>query len=58
MQFDRIVEPMALTKGFEPDEHLQKHITDVTRRALMRMEQRGTVRRELEGPDTWWELAG
>lgn len=51
-----VVEWIIATKGLILDGHLRKHVTDVTRAALLRLERRGVVRRVLVEPDVWWEL--
>lgn len=58
VRFDVIVERVIQAKGFEPDGHVRKHITDTTRAALMRLARKGLVRRLIVEPDVWWELAG
>jgi len=58
VMLDQIVARAIATKGFEVDTRLRRHISDTTRATLLRMERKGTVRRILEGPDTWWELVG
>lgn len=58
MRLDHIVDRVVLLKGFELEGHLRKHVTDRVRATLMRMALKGTVRRIVEEPDTWWEVAG
>lgn len=54
---DRIVAVAVEAKGLPDDKRLHKHITDTARRSLMRMTREGRVRRVVQHPDTWWELA-
>lgn len=54
---DRIVAVAVEAKGLPDDKRLHKHITDTARRSLMRMAREGRVRRVVQHPDTWWELA-
>lgn len=56
MRLDHIVDRVVTLKGFTLDNHLRKHITDSVRATLMRLAQKGTVRRIVDEPDTWWEL--
>ena len=58
MRLDHIADRVVLLKGFELEGHLRKHTTDRVRATLIRFVQKGTVRRIVEAPDTWWELAG
>ena len=57
MRLDHIADRVVLLKGFELEGHLRKHVTDRVRATLIRFVQKGTVRRIVEEPDTWWELA-
>jgi hypothetical protein len=54
---ERIIGLAMEAKGLPDDKHLRKHVTDVARQALMRMARKGLVRRILDEPDQWWELA-
>ncbi len=58
MRLDHIADHVVLLKGFELEGHLRKRVTDRVRATLMRFAQKGTVRRVLDEPDTWWELVG
>jgi hypothetical protein len=58
IMLDHIVNHVMLAKGLPADTHLRKHVTDSARASLMRQTQKGLVRRVLDHPDTWWELAG
>jgi hypothetical protein len=55
---DQIATHVMLAKGLPEDKHLRRHVTDSARQSLMRQAQKGRVRRILDEPDTWWELAG
>jgi hypothetical protein len=55
---DQIVDRAIETKGFTADRRLRKHISDTTRAMLLRMVRKGLVRKVVDAPDTWWELAG
>ena len=44
-------------KGLPDDKRLRKHVLDAARQSLMRMVRKGLVRRVMNEPDTWWELA-
>lgn len=57
MRLDMIATRVMLLKGFEGEGHLQRHVTDSTRAVLMRLARKGSVRRIVDEPDTWWELA-
>jgi hypothetical protein len=57
VRFDVIVDRIVEAKGFTMEGHLKRHITDVIRAALIRMEGRGKVRRVIREPEVWWELA-
>ena len=57
VRFDHLVARVIAARGIEPDGHLRRHIADTTRAALLRMTRRGIVRRLVNEPDTWWELA-
>jgi hypothetical protein len=52
-----VVARVILVKGFEPDRRLRRHISDTVRAGLIRLLRRGKIRRVIEEPDTWWELA-
>jgi hypothetical protein len=52
-----IADAVIAAKGLPEDRHLRKHVTDTVRQSLMRQVQKGRVRRILEEPDQWWELA-
>jgi hypothetical protein len=54
---DQIDNHVMVVKGLPDDRHLRKHITDSARASLMRQAQKGHVRRILNEPDMWWELA-
>jgi hypothetical protein len=54
----QIAEWIATYKGLPIDARLRRSIRDAARGNLFRMERRGTVRRILDEPDTWWELTG
>ena len=58
MRLDAIVDAVIGIKGFAPDKHLRKHVTDSVRASLMRMRQKGRVRQVLDQPDSWWDLVG
>jgi hypothetical protein len=58
VRLDRIVAVAIEVKGLAADTHLRKHVTDCARATLMRMALKGRVRRIIDHPDTWWELAG
>jgi len=55
---DQIASHVMLAKGLPDDKHLRKHVTDSARQSLMRQVQKGRVRRIMDEPDQWWELAG
>lgn len=55
---ERIVSRIIDIKGLPDDRRLRKHVTDTVRASLMRAARKGLVRRVLDHPDTWWELAG
>jgi len=44
-------------KGLEVDELVRARIARQTYGALARLGRRGTVRKIMEWPDVWWELA-
>jgi len=52
-----VVEFIMARKGFPDDKRLHRHVSDSARAGLMRMARRGLVRRILDQPDAWWELA-
>ena len=58
VNLDQIVDHAIAVKGFVPDRRLRRHIGDTTRATLLRMARRGLVRKIVEAPETWWELAG
>jgi DNA-binding TFAR19-related protein (PDSD5 family) len=47
-----------LAKGLPEDNHMRRIVANNARQSLMRMAQRGRVRRILDEPDMWWELVG
>jgi hypothetical protein len=53
-----IADVVMAAKGLPDDNKLRKHVMDAARQSLMRMERKGLVRRILDQPDSWWELAG
>jgi hypothetical protein len=57
MGLDKIVEAVIEAKGFTLEGRVRRHISDSTRGTLMRMTTRGVVRRIIDYPETWWELA-
>ena len=57
VMLDRIVSHVMAVKGLPDDRHLRKHITDSAHQSLLRQAQKGRVRRILDEPDQWWELA-
>lgn len=58
VRFDVIVDRIVEARGFNLEGHLKRHITDVIRAALIRLEGRGTVQRIIREPEVWWELVG
>jgi len=58
VRLDAIVDTVIGIKGFAPDKHLRKHITDSVRASLLRMQQKGRVRQVMDQPDSWWESVG
>lgn len=57
VRLDQIVDRAIEAKGFTNDTRLRKHITDTARQTLMRLARKGLVRKIMDQPDTWWELA-
>lgn len=45
-------------KGLDVDQHVRERIAVQTRDALVRLAGRGMVRKIVDWPETWWELAG
>jgi hypothetical protein len=58
VKLGQIVDHAIAVKGFTSDRRLRRHIGDTTRATLLRMARRGLVRKIVEAPETWWELAG
>ena len=58
IRFDAIVDQVVDAKGFGLDGHLRRHVYCKARECLLRLAQRGIVRRVVDAPDVWWELAG
>jgi hypothetical protein len=58
LTLDSIIDRVIVAKGLPRDSRLRKRIYEITRASLLRMAQRGTVRRVLDEPDQWWELVG
>jgi hypothetical protein len=58
LTLDSTIDRVMATKGFPDDGRLRRRIYEITRASLLRLERRGTVRRILDQPDMWWELAG
>ena len=58
VRLDQIVDRAIEVKGFAPDKRLRRHIGDTTRAMLLRLARKGLVRKIVDAPDTWWELAG
>jgi hypothetical protein len=56
VRFDVTVDRIVDAKGFNLDGHVKRHVNNVIRAALIRVEGRSTVRRIIWGPNTWWEL--
>ena len=46
-------------KGLDiEDRPVRRDMVEHTRKALMRLEVRGQVRKIITGPEAWWELVG
>jgi hypothetical protein len=58
MMLDQIAAYAMLAKGLPDDRHVRAQVINNVRQSLMRQVQKGRVRRILEEPDQWWELAG
>jgi hypothetical protein len=58
VRFDVIVDQIVEAKGFTMEGPLKRHITDVIRGTLIRLEYRHMTRRIVRAPDVWWELVG
>jgi hypothetical protein len=54
---DWITAHVMLAKGLPEDNHMRRIVSNNARQSLMRMAQKGRVRRILDEPDMWWELA-
>jgi hypothetical protein len=52
-----IVDQIMDAKGFPADPRLRRHVYCSTHATLKRMAHKGLVRRVLDEPDQWWELA-
>lgn len=57
MTLDQIVGHVMEIRGLPHDRRLQRHVYGTARAALLRLTRKGTVRRVLNEPDQWWELA-
>ena len=58
MRARSVAEYAMLAKGLPVDDaRIRAPITEQVRWALMRLERRGLVRKIVEAPETWWELA-
>jgi hypothetical protein len=54
-----VCEYLMRAKGVDiADRPLRREILEHTRKALMRLEARGVVRRVITEPEVWWELVG
>jgi hypothetical protein len=54
-----VCEYLVRAKGVDPtDRPLRRAMLEHTRLALMRMAERGQVRKILVKPEVWWELVG
>ena len=59
VMLDQIAAHVIAAKGLSADDpHIRRHVTNTARASLLRQVQKGRVRRILEEPDQWWELAG
>lgn len=57
ISLDQIVDRAIEAKGFTADRRLRRHVGDTARASLLRMVRRGLVRKIVDEPDVWWELA-
>ena len=54
-----VTEYLMRAKGVDPaDRPLRRAMLEHTRLALMRLAERGQVRKIIEEPEVWWELVG
>jgi len=58
LTLDSIIDRVIAAKGLPDDPRLRGRIYEITRASLLRQAQRGQVRRIVDEPDQWWELAG
>jgi hypothetical protein len=53
-----VAEFAMAAKGLNPEPRVRAMITESVRGALERLAAKGLVRKLVEWPETWWELAG
>jgi hypothetical protein len=53
-----VAEYAMRAKGLDVEPLIAAQITEAVRQALARLEAKGVVRKLIQWPDTWWELAG
>ena len=54
---DSIIDRVVLLKGLPDDSMVRRRVYVAVRLSLLRMARKGTIRRLLDEPDMWWELA-
>ena len=57
IQAQDVVTRVLAAKGLDVDARVRKKIAENVRTTLTRMEAKGVVRKVVQWPDVWWELA-
>ena len=57
LRLDHIAVQIGMLKGFDLAGPMRRHVTNSARALLVRMEAKGMVRRIVNEPEPWWELA-
>jgi len=57
LTLDSIIDRVVALKSLPDDSMIRRRVYETVRSSLLRLARKGLVRRVLDEPDTWWELA-